>query len=904
MKLTMTKVLTPIAALAFSFGVQAAAVSTETFDTYTAGTTVITNQTGWSFTYGTDGADDASAITAYDNNAPSVGPDGVSAGANYLKLSTEDGILFRNMKDTGGTVPLNNGLFVDTDVQFTITDASDRPTPTAEDKFIIWLEAGVDANDVPYTNLCAYALNLADGVVTSNAYTLVDASGNSLGIEPGSWHRLTVKAISDANAGGNSALPGFQVYLDGVVVKTSAIVATGTSYSGLSSSAQGLVDAQTFLPAMASSMTSLSQVGFSGEGAIDSVVVTHEVPGFENPATLTFTLPAEIASVSIPDLGLTGITNGAAVRVVPGTYSLAFTPASGTVEELFNNYAITIGGVECAAAGAASITVATTATIAINATAKDTVNVTFNWSDLNNAMGERATENTAITFTVGDGEPQAADLNEETMTLSGLKVGTNITVTVTYSTADWATTITPDSCMSLSGTTLTINSRPSSGVATVSISAMLPVAKIGDTPYATFADALAAATTAGSATIKLASAATVGDAAIAADKDITIDLNGQTITGAAEAAAVFAVAADGTLTVTNSAVADGYVIAGSAAACISNAGTLNLQAGKFNGTISGGTINVTGGAYTADIAGAVCPAGYSLQQNAGAGDAYVYQLAAVSYTIAYYYDATLLDLAPATYTYGAGATLPQSAGEVTGKTFVGWYDNAQLTGDAVTAIATTDTGNKTFYAKYDTATVTVTFNANNNEATGTMAAQSIDYNTATALTANGFALSGHTFSGWATASDGEVVYADQASVTLTADITLYAVWTSSGSVYPTYLQDADQTVKAQYDNWKQTYGADTQSAYEAAFLLNVDPNSGDTTLDTSAVTINGTTVTLTTGHTSFNGYVYVKAASTLAGLDSATPTFVTPVNGVITLTGQSGTAAFYKIIVSATEISE
>jgi hypothetical protein len=51
-QLTMTKVLTPLAALAFAFGVQAANPGApEGFESYTAGTTVITNQTGWSFTF-------------------------------------------------------------------------------------------------------------------------------------------------------------------------------------------------------------------------------------------------------------------------------------------------------------------------------------------------------------------------------------------------------------------------------------------------------------------------------------------------------------------------------------------------------------------------------------------------------------------------------------------------------------------------------------------------------------------------------------------------------------------------------------------------------------------------------------------------------------------------------------
>ncbi len=51
------------------------------------------------------------------------------------------------------------------------------------------------------------------------------------------------------------------------------------------------------------------------------------------------------------------------------------------------------------------------------------------------------------------------------------------------------------------------------------------------------------------------------------------------------------------------------------------------------------------------------------------------------------------------YTYGVGATLPT---DVTrgGYTFGGWYDNEECTGDAVTEIGATETGDKTFYAKW------------------------------------------------------------------------------------------------------------------------------------------------------------------------------------------------------------
>ncbi len=51
------------------------------------------------------------------------------------------------------------------------------------------------------------------------------------------------------------------------------------------------------------------------------------------------------------------------------------------------------------------------------------------------------------------------------------------------------------------------------------------------------------------------------------------------------------------------------------------------------------------------------------------------------------------------YTFGTGATLPT---DVTrdGYNFDGWYDNAELTGSAVTTITTSDYGNKTYWAKW------------------------------------------------------------------------------------------------------------------------------------------------------------------------------------------------------------
>ncbi len=72
--------------------------------------------------------------------------------------------------------------------------------------------------------------------------------------------------------------------------------------------------------------------------------------------------------------------------------------------------------------------------------------------------------------------------------------------------------------------------------------------------------------------------------------------------------------------------------------------------------------------------------------------------------------------------------------------------------------------------------VTVTFHANYEGADPATATQNIPYNTATALTANSFSRTGYTFQGWATSASGEKVHIDGASVTLTSNTHLYAVW--------------------------------------------------------------------------------------------------------------------------------
>ena len=67
------------------------------------------------------------------------------------------------------------------------------------------------------------------------------------------------------------------------------------------------------------------------------------------------------------------------------------------------------------------------------------------------------------------------------------------------------------------------------------------------------------------------------------------------------------------------------------------------------------------------------------------------------------------------YTYGQGVNLPTDV-KKSGYTFAGWYDNKACTGNKITAIGTTETDYKTFYAKWTPKTYTVKFITNGGSA--------------------------------------------------------------------------------------------------------------------------------------------------------------------------------------------
>ena len=127
-------------------------------------------------------------------------------------------------------------------------------------------------------------------------------------------------------------------------------------------------------------------------------------------------------------------------------------------------------------------------------------------------------------------------------------------------------------------------------------------------------------------------------------------------------------------------------------------------------------------------------------------------------------------------TAGQNITLSSNCFTYADHTFTGWNTAANGTGktydDGATASFAEDT---ILYAQWTKKPV-VTFSANGGD--GSMSLQTVEPNAATTLIANAFTRADYDFTGWNTAANGSgTAYADQESVTLSGNCTLYAQWT-------------------------------------------------------------------------------------------------------------------------------
>ena len=188
----------------------------------------------------------------------------------------------------------------------------------------------------------------------------------------------------------------------------------------------------------------------------------------------------------------------------------------------------------------------------------------------------------------------------------------------------------------------------------------------------------------------------------------------------------------------------------------------------------------------------------------------------------------------------AETPLTANAFEKEGYVFTGWNTAADGSGtayaDKSSAKFESDT---TLYAQW-LQEVTITFDKNGG--TGVMPVQKVGKGLATNLDANKFSHTDRYFAGWSSTAAGSVEYADKASVTLTADKTLYAIWSDkpivtltsgtgvsstsgSGSFAPGASVSLDATLATGYkwDKWTQTTGgADVSTTKAYTFTMGTE----------------------------------------------------------------------------------
>lgn len=102
------------------------------------------------------------------------------------------------------------------------------------------------------------------------------------------------------------------------------------------------------------------------------------------------------------------------------------------------------------------------------------------------------------------------------------------------------------------------------------------------------------------------------------------------------------------------------------------------------------------------------------------------------------------------------------------KTYTGF------TAKSFSQVTINESGNSVVKIYYDRNTYTVSFNANS--ASGTMTSQIFYYGVQQTIKANSFDKHGYTFNGWATSSNGQVVYENKETVSVDSDLILYAKW--------------------------------------------------------------------------------------------------------------------------------
>ena len=165
-----------------------------------------------------------------------------------------------------------------------------------------------------------------------------------------------------------------------------------------------------------------------------------------------------------------------------------------------------------------------------------------------------------------------------------------------------------------------------------------------------------------------------------------------------------------------------------------------------------------------------------------------------------------------TYSSTSAFALPDSSyATKTGYTFAGWYENQDLTGQAVTSIPAKTRGTKTFYAKWDTASIVVTLDPNGGNVSPT--SLTVKYNS-TYGTLPTPTRTGYTFDGWYTSASGGEKVTSSTTVTNASAHTIYAHWTENAGYlhrgWQSQIPNVTSLTSIEFTNTQPTTGTPIQ----------------------------------------------------------------------------------------------
>lgn len=257
--------------------------------------------------------------------------------SKFLSVDTSD-LLQRNIDVVDGAAQdIGSGIYVDTVVQFTASDATTIDTDAEADKLVVWMQtvdhdAEGDIEAYTETNLIVTAGSYASGSLAATDYIV---SVDGIEVLPGEWHRLTIKSMKIGSGLTGSA--AFVVFIDGKEATYASTMANPFTGMTLDATAASWNDKRALFPSLLGAGKTESQMitslGVEGSGFIDDISFTTTAPSFASDGTY-FTLnwdSAAFTSLSVNDAAVTLADKTATFEVsaTENEFTITYELASG-----------------------------------------------------------------------------------------------------------------------------------------------------------------------------------------------------------------------------------------------------------------------------------------------------------------------------------------------------------------------------------------------------------------------------------------------------------------------------------------------------------------------------------------------------------------------------------------------